>query len=337
MAGPTPVSALIHAATMVTAGVYMVCAHVGALRCRARGARPSSRSSARATAIFAATIGIAQNDIKKVLAYSTVSQLGYMFLAAGVGAYIAAIFHLDDARLLQGAALPRLGLGDPRASDGEQDMREDGRPAKRAAAHLLDLPDRRRSRSPASRRSPASSARTRSSPASSPTSLPPLGGRAPHRRAHRLLHVPRRASDLSRRVPRHPRAGAPPPRVAAGHGGPAPGPLRRRDRRRLGRHPGGTRRWRGLPPPSRTGDRQARGRRGRHHLSQLRRIRADGHLGAGGGGRDLRRELSVGRHPWAFRRSALRRPLPAPPRPARQQVRGRRVLRPLRRSATGTR
>lgn len=93
MAGPTPVSALIHAATMVTAGVYMV------TRCN-----PLYRLSPTAmtlvaiiggaTALFAATMGIAQKDIKKILAYSTISQLGYMFLAAGVGAYIYAIFHV---------------------------------------------------------------------------------------------------------------------------------------------------------------------------------------------------------------------------------------------------
>src|SRR5712691_5333468 len=81
MAGPTPVSALIHAATMVTAGVYMV------VRC-------SAIYTHAPTALFAATIGIAQNDIKKVLAYSTISQLGYMFLACGMGAFVAAIFHV---------------------------------------------------------------------------------------------------------------------------------------------------------------------------------------------------------------------------------------------------
>ena len=93
MAGPTPVSALIHAATMVTAGVYMVArasmlfalAPVGSLAVAGIGAL---------TALFAATIALAQYDIKKVLAYSTISQLGYMFLGVGVGAYTAGIFHL---------------------------------------------------------------------------------------------------------------------------------------------------------------------------------------------------------------------------------------------------
>ncbi len=93
MAGPTPVSALIHAATMVTAGVYMI-ARLNFLYDLAPQAAAVMAVIGAATAIFAATIGFAQRDIKKVLAYSTVSQLGYMFLAVGVGAYAAGIFHL---------------------------------------------------------------------------------------------------------------------------------------------------------------------------------------------------------------------------------------------------
>ena len=93
MAGPTPVSALIHAATMVTAGVYMVC-RLGFLYVNAPVAMAVVASVGALTALFAATIGLTQNDIKKVLAYSTVSQLGFMFIAAGVGAFSAAIFHL---------------------------------------------------------------------------------------------------------------------------------------------------------------------------------------------------------------------------------------------------
>src|SRR5690348_11849065 len=93
MEGPTPVSALIHAATMVTAGVYVVArSHV--LFTHAPTAMLVVAIIGCATAIFAATIGLVQNDIKKVLAYSTVSQLGYMFLACGVGAFSAGIFHL---------------------------------------------------------------------------------------------------------------------------------------------------------------------------------------------------------------------------------------------------
>src|SRR5205085_6596509 len=93
MEGPTPVSALIHAATMVTAGVYMVCL-LSPLYEYAPTARTIVTIVGAMTALFAATVGLAQNDIKRVIAYSTCSQLGYMFFAAGVGAYQAAMFHL---------------------------------------------------------------------------------------------------------------------------------------------------------------------------------------------------------------------------------------------------
>src|SRR5438132_12394607 len=93
MAGPTPVSALIHAATMVTAGVYMVVRSNVLFRLSPVAMMVVALVGA-ATAIFAATLGLAQNDIKKVLAYSTVSQLGYMFLACGVGAFVIGIFHV---------------------------------------------------------------------------------------------------------------------------------------------------------------------------------------------------------------------------------------------------
>ena len=93
MEGPTPVSALIHAATMVTAGVYMV-ARTGVLFSHAPAAMALVATVGAVTALFAASIALFQNDIKRVLAYSTVSQLGYMFLGAGVGAFAAAIFHL---------------------------------------------------------------------------------------------------------------------------------------------------------------------------------------------------------------------------------------------------
>jgi NADH-quinone oxidoreductase subunit L len=124
MAGPTPVSALIHAATMVTAGVYMV-ARTNLIYQLAPSISVFVAIIGAATAIFAATIGIAQNDIKKVLAYSTVSQLGYMFLAAGVGAYVAAIFHLATHAFFK--ALLFLGSGSViHAMGGEQDMRKMG-------------------------------------------------------------------------------------------------------------------------------------------------------------------------------------------------------------------
>ena len=124
MAGPTPVSALIHAATMVTAGVYIV-VRSNVLYQLAPGVAMFVAIVGAVTALFAATIGLAQNDIKKVLAYSTVSQLGYMFLAAGVGAYTAAIFHLGTHAFFK--ALLFLGSGSViHAMSGEQDMRRMG-------------------------------------------------------------------------------------------------------------------------------------------------------------------------------------------------------------------
>ncbi|HLE84971.1 MAG TPA: NADH-quinone oxidoreductase subunit L [Thermoanaerobaculia bacterium] len=124
MAGPTPVSALIHAATMVTAGVFMV-ARSNAIYQLAPGVSLAIAGIGAATAIFAATIGLAQTDIKKVLAYSTVSQLGYMFLAAGLGAYTAAIFHVATHAFFK--ALLFLGSGSViHAMGGEQDMRRMG-------------------------------------------------------------------------------------------------------------------------------------------------------------------------------------------------------------------
>ena len=124
MAGPTPVSALIHAATMVTAGVYMV-ARSNAIYQLAPDISLVVAGIGAATALFAATIGIAQTDIKKVLAYSTVSQLGYMFLAAGLGAYTAAIFHVMTHAFFK--ALLFLGSGAViHAMGGVQDMRQMG-------------------------------------------------------------------------------------------------------------------------------------------------------------------------------------------------------------------
>ncbi len=108
MAGPTPVSALIHAATMVTAGIYMVC-RMSFLYAEAPGASTVIAWTGASTALFAATMAIAQTDIKKVLAYSTVSQLGYMFVAAGCGAYSAAIFHVGTHAFFK--ALLFLGAG----------------------------------------------------------------------------------------------------------------------------------------------------------------------------------------------------------------------------------
>jgi NADH-quinone oxidoreductase subunit L len=124
MAGPTPVSALIHAATMVTAGVYMI-ARLSFVFNHAPAAMTVVAVIGLFTALMAATIGMAQNDIKRVFAYSTVSQLGYMFLGVGVGAYSAGIFHLMThaffkALLFLGAGSVIHGLG------GEQDLRHMG-------------------------------------------------------------------------------------------------------------------------------------------------------------------------------------------------------------------
>ncbi|MCU0302663.1 MAG: NADH-quinone oxidoreductase subunit L [Thermoanaerobaculales bacterium] len=124
MAGPTPVSALIHAATMVTAGVYMV-ARCNYFYQMSPAAMLTVAVIGGVTAVFSATIGLVQNDIKKVLAYSTVSQLGYMFLAAGVGAYIAAIFHVVTHAFFKACLF--LGSGSViHACGGEQDMRKMG-------------------------------------------------------------------------------------------------------------------------------------------------------------------------------------------------------------------
>ncbi len=124
MEGPTPVSALIHAATMVTAGVYMV-ARSNALFVLAPTSMKTVAIVGALTAIFAASIGLVQNDIKRVLAYSTVSQLGYMFLALGVGAFAAGVFHVFTHAFFK--ALLFLGSGSViHALSGEQDLRKMG-------------------------------------------------------------------------------------------------------------------------------------------------------------------------------------------------------------------
>jgi NADH-quinone oxidoreductase subunit L len=129
MEGPTPVSALIHAATMVTAGVYMVVRN-NALFQLAPVTTGVIAVIGAMTALFAATIALVQNDIKKVLAYSTISQLGYMFLACGVGAFTAGIFHVMTHAFFK--ALLFLGAGSViHAMSGEQDMRKMGGLAKK--------------------------------------------------------------------------------------------------------------------------------------------------------------------------------------------------------------
>jgi NADH-quinone oxidoreductase subunit L len=138
MEGPTPVSALIHAATMVTAGVYMV-ARSSAIYAHAPKAMFVVAVVGAGTAVLAATIGLVQYDIKRVLAYSTVSQLGYMFLACGVGAFAAGIFHLMTHAFFK--ALLFLGSGSViHGMSGEQDMRQMGGLRKRMPwTHLTML------------------------------------------------------------------------------------------------------------------------------------------------------------------------------------------------------
>ena len=156
MEGPTPVSALIHAATMVTAGVYMV-ARSAPIYAHAPHAMLTVAVVGALTAFFAATIGLVQNDIKRVLAYSTVSQLGYMFLACGVGAFAAGIFHVFTHAFFK--ALLFLGAGSViHALARRAGHAQDGR----ACAPKLPWTHRTMlvgaaSRSPASRSSPASS------------------------------------------------------------------------------------------------------------------------------------------------------------------------------------
>src|SRR4029079_8624908 len=124
MEGPTPVSALIHAATMVTAGVYMI-GRKAVLFSHAPHTLESVAVVGCLTALMAGTIGLVQNDIKRVLAYSTVSQLGYMFLAMGVGAFSGGIFHLYTHAFFK--ALLFLGSGAViHALNGEQDIRNMG-------------------------------------------------------------------------------------------------------------------------------------------------------------------------------------------------------------------
>ena len=180
MAGPTPVSALIHAATMVTAGVYLV-ARMSGIYLHAPEASAVIAAIGVATAFFAATIAVVQTDIKKVLAYSTISQLGFMFVALGVGAYGVGDLPPLHARLLQGLPLPRRRQRDPRARR-RAGHPQDGRARAPDSGHLRDLRGRHRRdrRHPAARRlllqgrdplvraSPASAAARRCSSSSLP-------------------------------------------------------------------------------------------------------------------------------------------------------------------------
>ena len=137
MAGPTPVSALIHAATMVTAGVYMV-ARSAQIYLHSALALDVVAVIGIATAFFSATIGLAQNDIKKVFAYSTVSQLGYMFVGLGVGAFSAGVFHVMTHAFFK--ALLFLGAGSViHALSGEQDLQKMGGLARKVPITCITL------------------------------------------------------------------------------------------------------------------------------------------------------------------------------------------------------
>ena len=173
MEGPTPVSALIHAATMVTAGVYMI-GRNAVLFSHAPETLAIVAVIGAATALLAGTIGLVQNDIKRVLAYSTVSQLGYMFLAMGVGAYTRRHLPPLHPRVLQGAAVPRIRRGDSRAGR-RAGLAAHGRAQEGAADHLLDVPGRRAGDCGRAAAWPASSARTRSCSAPSPAATPCCG------------------------------------------------------------------------------------------------------------------------------------------------------------------
>ena len=275
MEGPTPVSALIHAATMVTAGVFMVC-RLSPMFEASPDALTVVTYVGAATAIFAATVALVQNDIKRVIAYSTCSQLGYMFFAAGVGAYGAAMFHLFTHAFFK--ALLFLGAGSViHAMHHEQDMRYYGALG-------------RKSRSPSGRwssarwRSPRPARngyrRTSRMPATPPSARAPTSGwhdlrqlrrgrEAPHHhrsaQLRRLGHGPhrtghRRGRRLRRRGPRADRRRrAGPDRRRAGTpaqhrrlGGPCPG----RDRER--RAAQDARRGPGIPRPQQPTPRRAR-------------------------------------------------------------------------------
>ena len=170
MEGPTPVSALIHAATMVTAGVFMV-ARLSPLFELAPNAQTFVIFIGATTAFFAATVGLVQNDIKRIVAYSTCSQLGYMFVAMGVGAYSVGMFHLFTHAFFK--ALLFLGSGSVIiAMHHEQDIRKMGGLQGQDPVHLLDHGDRHAGAHRLSRSPPAISPRT-------PSSRRPMPGKNP--------------------------------------------------------------------------------------------------------------------------------------------------------------
>ena len=218
MEGPTPVSALIHAATMVTAGVYMV-TRTNAIYQLAPKAMAVVALVGAVTALFAASIGVVQNDIKKVLAYSTVSQLGYMFLACGVGAFSAGIFHLMTHAFFKGLLF--LAAGSViHALSGEQDMRKMGALSKKIPVDILDDADRRAGH----RRNFSVCGIFEQGPDSGQDLRKgrfSLGHRILHGGHDGVLHVPADIHDVSWDVARGARSGTPHSRIAEIHAGAA--------------------------------------------------------------------------------------------------------------------
>ena len=158
MEGPTPVSALIHAATMVTAGVYLV-ARASAIFTASPTALAVVASSAGRTALFAATIACVQTDIKRVLAYSTMSQLGYMFMGEAAGGFSGGIFHLTTHAYFKALLFMCGGRGDSRARRRARHA-QDGRAARQAATTRSGCSSSAGWRWRRSSRSPASGAKT---------------------------------------------------------------------------------------------------------------------------------------------------------------------------------
>ena len=204
MAGPTPVSALVHSATMVAAGVYLV-ARAYPLFAASPVTMAVIATIGTITLIFAATIALTQRDIKQVLAYSTVSQLGYMMMALGLGAYTAGVFHLYTHAFFKALLFLGAGSDDPLHGGGGRPRRQarqrhllDGRAAQADAPHLLHLPRRLPLPGRGVRPSPASGVRTRSwSGRATPGPLFP-GHRDNQGLPDRLLHVPRDLPGLLR-------------------------------------------------------------------------------------------------------------------------------------------
>ena len=200
MVGPTPVSALIHAATMVTAGVYMI-ARLGFIFTMAPSTLDLVATVGAVTALFAATIALVQPDIKKVLAYSTISQLGYMFLGVGSGAYASGIFHVMTHAFFKGLLFLCAGSV-IHALGGEQDMNKMGGLRRKLPITFVDdvYRDARDRRGASVLRLFLQRFDSRSRVCVG--TLVALDPRRDHCRAHVILHVPIDLHDLLRQLAR---------------------------------------------------------------------------------------------------------------------------------------